>query len=108
MTDIDLWVIEPNGEKAFYSHNRTARGGLVSKDFTNGYGPEEYVIRKALHGKYKIMVDYYGSNRPEMAAPVTVYVEVYTNYGRPNEKRESLVLRLDNKKDEYTVGEIEY
>ena len=49
-TDIDLWVIEPSGEKAFYSHNRTTIGGLVSRDFTGGYGPEEYLLRRAMKG----------------------------------------------------------
>lgn len=44
-TDIDLWVTEPSGEKAFYGHNRTTIGGLVSRDFTQGYGPEEYMVR---------------------------------------------------------------
>ena len=44
-TDIDLWVTEPSGEKAFYQHNRTTIGGLVSRDFTQGYGPEEYMVR---------------------------------------------------------------
>src|SRR5208283_2955842 len=46
-TDIDLWVTEPSGEKAFYGHNRTMIGGLVSCDFTQGYGPEEYLVRRA-------------------------------------------------------------
>ena len=47
-TDIDLHVIEPSGERAFYGHNRTTIGGRVSRDFTQGYGPEEYMLRKAM------------------------------------------------------------
>ena len=43
-TDMDLHVVEPSGEEAFYSHNRTTIGGLVSRDFTQGYGPEEYMV----------------------------------------------------------------
>ncbi|MDR1675225.1 MAG: hypothetical protein LBR86_01960, partial [Tannerella sp.] len=35
-TDIDLWVIDPNGEKCFYSHKKTAIGGRISNDFTRG------------------------------------------------------------------------
>ena len=48
-TDIDLWVTEPSGEKCFYGHNRTTIGGLLSRDFTDGYGPEEYCLRKSNH-----------------------------------------------------------
>ena len=29
-TDVDLWVIEPDGTKCFYGHNRTASGGTDS------------------------------------------------------------------------------
>ena len=32
---------EPSGEKAYYDHNRTTIGGLISQDFTGGYGPED-------------------------------------------------------------------
>ncbi len=40
MTDLDLWVVEPTGEKAIYCNNRTAIGGLLSRDITQGYGPD--------------------------------------------------------------------
>ncbi|HAE41133.1 MAG TPA: hypothetical protein DCG57_21235 [Candidatus Riflebacteria bacterium] len=59
-TDMDLWVMEPSGEKAFYSNPRTQIGGLVSRDFTQGYGPEEYMIRHARHGTYEIKTNFYG------------------------------------------------
>jgi hypothetical protein len=108
MTDIDLWVIEPTEEKAFYSHNRTSIGGLVSQDFTEGYGPEEYLIRKARHGVYKVQADYYGSSSSSMIGPVTVQVDIFTNWGRTNEKKKSLTLRLSESKEVATIGEIEF
>lgn len=40
--------------KAFYKHPLTAAGGHVSSDFTEGYGPEKYIIHKAIPGKYLI------------------------------------------------------
>ncbi len=108
MTDIDLWVIEPTEEKAFYSHNRTSIGGLVSRDFTDGYGPEEYLIRRARHGVYKVQADYYGSSSSSMIGPVTVQVDVFSNWGRANEKKKSLTLRLSESKEVATIGEIEF
>ena len=35
LTDVDLHVFEPTGEHAFYGHNLTAMGGLVSLAKTN-------------------------------------------------------------------------
>ena len=34
----------------------------VSRDFTQGYGPEEYMLKVAPKGKYSIWTNYY-SNR---------------------------------------------
>jgi hypothetical protein len=107
-TDIDLWVTEPSGEKAFYSHNRTTIGGLVSRDFTQGYGPEEYMVRKAAHGVYTIEANYFGSRETRLLGPVTVQVDVLTNFGRPNEERKSLTIRLKEAKETFRVGQIEF
>jgi len=107
-TDIDLWVTEPSGEKAYYGHNRTTIGGLVSCDFTGGYGPEEYLVHKAAAGTYKIEANYFGSRAARLLGPVTVQVDVLTNYGRANEKRKSLTLRLKEAKETVPIGQIEF
>ena len=108
MTDMDLWVTEPSGEKADYSHNRTTIGGLVSRDFTDGYGPEEYLLRKRLKGTYKIEANFYGSSAPELTGPTTLQVEFFTNYGRADEKRDAITLRLDKAKDVIHVGDVAF
>ncbi len=106
-TDIDLWVTEPPGEKAFYDNQLTQIGGLVSEDFTDGYGPEEYVLRKAIPGKYRIEVNYFGSNAQKLQGPVTVQVEIFTNFGRPTEKRRSVTVRLTGKAEVHHVADID-
>jgi hypothetical protein len=106
-TDIDLWVTEPSGQKAYYGQNRTVIGGLVSRDFTQGYGPEEYLIRNAMPGKYLIQANFFGSRSVELFGSVTVQAEVYTNWGRPNQTRECLTFQLETARDVVTIGEIE-
>ncbi len=105
-TDIDLHVIEPTGEEAFYGHNLTLSGGMVSKDFTQGYGPEEYVVRHALPGTYKIQANFFGTRQQTVQGPVTVQATLITNFGRPNEGRKSLTVRLTQAKETVTLGEI--
>ena len=107
-TDIDLWVTEPSGEKAFYGHNRTTIGGLVSRDFTGGYGPEEYMVRRAANGMYKIEANYYGSRATRLIGAVTVQVDVFTNFGRRNESHKSLTVRLKEAKETVLIGQIEF
>lgn len=108
MTDMDLWVMEPSGEKAFYSNPSTAIGGLVSRDFTRGYGPEEYMIRQARTGTYEIKTNFFGSTSQKIAGAVTLQVDIFTNYGRENEKRRSVTLRLKENRETFTVAEIEF
>ncbi|HUT32333.1 MAG TPA: VIT domain-containing protein [Planctomycetota bacterium] len=107
-TDMDLHVVEPSTERAFYGHQRTTIGGNVSRDFTQGYGPEEYLLKKAMPGMYTIQANYYGSSAAQLMGAVTLQVDVFTNYGRPNEERKSLTLRLTEKKETFTIGQIEF
>jgi len=107
-TDMDLWVLEPSGEKAFYSHNRTTIGGLVSPDFTRGYGPEEYLVRKAMPGMYTVQTNYYGSQATRLLGAITVQVDVFTNFGRANQDHRSLTVRLKEAKETVTIGQIEF
>ncbi|HZX58748.1 MAG TPA: TonB-dependent receptor plug domain-containing protein, partial [Mucilaginibacter sp.] len=93
-TDIDLWVTDPNGEKCYYSHNRTAIGGRISHDMTQGFGPEQFLLKKAIRGTYKIEINYYGDRQATIAGPTTVMAELFTHYGTPQEKKEIIVLQM--------------
>jgi len=105
-TDIDLHVLEPSGQEAFFGQNRTQIGGLVSRDFTQGYGPEEYLIKKAQPGTYKIRAKFYGSQQQKIAGPVTVQATIITNFGRSDEQRQAITLRLADAKEMIDIGEV--
>jgi tetratricopeptide (TPR) repeat protein len=71
-TDIDLWVIEPNGERCYYSHRSTALGGKLFWDITDGLGPELYHARKAAPGPYHVVVHYYGNRSQRYVVPTAL------------------------------------
>jgi Ca-activated chloride channel homolog len=104
MTDVDLHLFEPTGEHAFYAHNSTTIGGIVSRDITQGYGPEEYLLRRALPGQYGVKVHYFGSHQQTLVGPATITATIFTNWGRKDEKRQTLTLRLANPRDLEEVG----
>lgn len=106
--DIDLWTTDPNDEKCYYNHKLTEIGGHNSRDFTRGYGPEEFCIKNAIKGSYKIEANYYGTQTQKIVQPVVVQAEVYTNFGKPNQKKEILTLRLESVKGSYLVGTIQF
>jgi TonB-dependent SusC/RagA subfamily outer membrane receptor len=93
-TDIDLWVTDPNNEKCFYSHNRTEIGGRISHDMTQGFGPEQFLLKKAIKGTYKIEINYYGDRQATIAGPTTIMAELFTHYGTSQEKKEIIVLQM--------------
>ena len=105
-TDVDLHVLEPDGEEAYYGHRRTSTGGFVSEDVTTGYGPEEYLRKEAPKGVYKILAHYFASHRQALTGAAVVTATVYTNWGRADEKRQILSFRLDKPKDKCLIGEI--
>jgi hypothetical protein len=88
--DIDLWVIEPNGEKVFYGDKTSSSGGQISNDMTDGYGPEEYAIRRAPAGGYEIRINGYDADRLNPNGNGRVMVRMIRDFGRAT-ARETLV-----------------
>lgn len=106
--DMDLWVTDPNGEKCYYGHKETAIGGKISDDITGGYGPEEFCLKDAIDGNYTIQANYYGTRSQKQLQPVVIQATVYTNFGRPNQKREILTLQAGFAKEVLTVGTVNF
>ncbi|HEX4848003.1 MAG TPA: hypothetical protein VFV30_07660, partial [Novosphingobium sp.] len=84
--DIDLWVDEPGGERVMYSNKQSDFGGQISNDMTDGYGPEEYAIRRAPKGEYRVRVNGYDADRINPNGPGHVLVRLIRNHGRRSEK----------------------
>lgn len=107
-TDIDLWVIDPNKEKAYYRNSETRIGGHMSEDLMDGFGPEEFMLKDAISGKYEILVDYFSDDVQKISGPTIMKVTIYRNYGKVNESKKITILRLDKEEDELEVGTIKF
>jgi hypothetical protein len=106
-SDLDLWVTDPRGEKCYYAHRQTAIGGWLSRDFTGGYGPEMFFLRRTLPGTYRIEAHYYAASRLRLAGPVSLYARISMPYGSGEDQSRDLFLRLDHEKELVRVAEIE-
>jgi hypothetical protein len=105
-TDIDIHVLEPNGEEAYYGHRRTSEGGFVSEDVTTGYGPEEYLKKDLERGVYKICSNYFASHQTSLTGAATITVCVYTDWATKDEKFELITFRLNKPKEKVLIGEV--
>ena len=103
--DLDLHVIEPNREECYYGHTKTVAGARFSKDFTEGYGPEQYLIRNAVKGKYQIRTNYYGETELTENGPATIMVEIYTTQAGKTSKTLKTI-QLGKVKENEVLAEI--
>ena len=103
-TDIDLHVIEPTGEDCYFGNVNTKIGAKFSKDFTQGYGPEQYLLRNAVKGKYQIQSNFYGETELTENGPATVMVEIYTyKNGKTTRKLQTIQSRKVNENKNLAV-----
>ncbi|MDW3192642.1 MAG: DUF2135 domain-containing protein [Cytophagales bacterium] len=107
-SDIDLWVIDPNGEKCFYGHKYTQMGGKISSDFTQGYGPEEFSLKEAERGFYTVYVNYFSESRQTITGPVTIYATLYTNYGTAQQQMERIAVQVTDNKESRQIAQLEF
>jgi tetratricopeptide (TPR) repeat protein len=109
-TDMDLWVTDPNSETCYYSHKQTLIGGRMSNDFTRGYGPEQFMLKKAVNGKYKVQINYYGDQQFKFSGPTTVLAEIYTHYSDGRQERKLITLQMEKgaRQEGVLVGEFQF
>jgi uncharacterized protein YfaP (DUF2135 family) len=106
-TDIDLWVTDPNGERAYYGHRLTYQGGAMSRDFTGGYGPEEFSLRSAKPGRYEVRAQFYGQRQQLISPYTTLMLWLSSGFGTAAQKDEHIVLRLQGTGQDVLVGSFE-
>lgn len=106
-TDIDLWIDEPNGERAIFHNPLTAAGGRLSNDMTSGYGPEQYMLRRSRRGNYNIRLDVYAGDPLNPNGATWVTVRIYKDFGRRNQREEVIEIELESEQEgEILVGKI--
>lgn len=112
-TDIDLWVTDSNGERCMYSNNKTKIGGRLSNDFTSGFGPEQFLLKKAVKGKYKIETNFFGENQVSVSGPTAIMAEIFINYATGKQERKIVVFQNKTETDRgnkegILIGEFEF
>ncbi|MDR0756797.1 MAG: hypothetical protein LBF85_03015 [Tannerella sp.] len=75
VNDIDLHVIDPNGEEIYWNHKNSASGGKLDYDNRVSHGPENiYWPEAKLTGNYLVEVHHYEGTT---AANYSVYINAF-------------------------------
>jgi hypothetical protein len=95
-----------------YSHKSTVIGGRLSDDFTGGFGPEQFLLKKAIKGKYQIQTNFFGERQVNIAGPTAIMAEVYINYATGKQERKIVVFQNQKNStgnsDGILIGEFEF
>lgn len=107
-TDIDIHVTDPYGEEAFYGNKLTRIGARVSQDLTQGFGPEEFMLKKAVEGDYRIFTNNFADGRQSVSGPTLLYIDIYTFYGTKKQTGRRVFVRTENIKESNTAGTVSF
>ncbi|WP_218201796.1 YfaP family protein [Salmonella enterica] len=105
-TDIDLHVVTPDGEHAWYGNRNLRNGGSLDMDVTTGYGPEIFSTPTPVKGPWLVYVNYYGGYGSQILT--TAQVSIVTNEGSPDEKQETFTIPLRNPSELTLVKRFNY
>ncbi|HET6765652.1 MAG TPA: hypothetical protein VFH27_18360, partial [Longimicrobiaceae bacterium] len=72
--DVDLHVVDPAGEEAYYAHQNTALGLDLYEDITRGFGPEVVRTAKVHAGDYPIGVTYFSAGPMGVSRGIVVVI----------------------------------
>ncbi|HEX7440214.1 MAG TPA: DUF2135 domain-containing protein, partial [Caldimonas sp.] len=107
-TDVDLHVVDPNGEEVYYGHNASYQGGAITRDATGGYGPEEFALRIAKPGKYRVEANFYGHRQQVLTSSTGLMLWLSSGWGTPRQQDQRSTVRVKSERGErIVIGEFE-
>ncbi|WAH59462.1 DUF2135 domain-containing protein [Pseudomonas silvicola] len=101
--ELDLHIITPDGQHAFYANPVLSNGGGLDTDSVDGPGPEMFTMTAPMHGTYLVYVNYWGNysnggynfeERGNQNEVITSQINLVLNENTVNEKRESFIVPL--------------
>jgi uncharacterized protein YfaP (DUF2135 family) len=101
--EVDLHVITPDGQHAFFGRPTLTNGGGLDADTVDGPGPENFIMTSPMRGTYQVWINYWGNfgasgyhfdettrQRPIITSRITLVF--YENTAR--ERREEFIVPL--------------
>ncbi len=90
---IDLHVVTPNGEHAWYGQRVIPSGGAIDQDAANdGSAPQIFATRNGMRGLYQVYINYYYNSGKK--DHVSGRITVITDENTPQEKQQSFSVQL--------------
>ncbi|MGK5027165.1 YfaP family protein [Janthinobacterium sp. RB2R34] len=101
--EVDLHVITPDGQHAFWSHPTLTNGGGLDVDTVDGPGPENFMMTSPMRGLYQVWINYWGNfsgdgyhfdEKTRQRPVITSRITLVFNENTARERREEFVVPL--------------
>ncbi len=101
--EIDLHVITPDAQHAYFGHPVLTNGGGLDVDSVDGPGPEMFTMTSPMRGNYHVYINYWGKlgaggyhfdETKRNREVITAHLTLVFNENTPKEKREEFILPL--------------
>ncbi|GAB2882495.1 YfaP family protein [Pseudoduganella ginsengisoli] len=101
--EVDLHVVTPDGQHAFFGHPALTNGGGLDADTVDGPGPENFTMTSPQHGLYQVWINYWGNfggdgyhfdESTRQKPIITSRITLVFNENTAKERRESFVVPL--------------
>lgn len=107
-TDLDLHVISPDGQHAWYGERSLPNGGGIDTDVTTGYGPEIYANPSPPAGLWLVYVNFYGGRASSEEGLTIASLSILSNEGTPDEKQETFRIPMRQAGETVLVKQFAY
>ena len=110
----NLRIVEPGGAIADYNSNNTKNGGNLGGGFNRSYyynyyyRNNEYVIKNARAGKYRIKVDAYNNYSYAGKIPSWIRIIVFKNFNTEGQIMEVQNVIMDNQYGVVEIGDVKW
>lgn len=101
--EVDMHVITPDGQHAFWAHPVLDNGGGFDVDSVDGAGPEMFSMTAPMHGLYHVYVNYWGNfsaagynfdTEQHEQIVISTQITLVFDENTPHEKRETMMVPL--------------
>lgn len=110
-SNINMEVQEPDNAICSYQQSPTKKGGYILNPndwYYYNVGVNEYQLRHAVNGKYKLRANYYSGGYWANNVPSVMRVCVFRNFGQPNQSIEVENIMMDNQYGEVEIKEVKW
>jgi uncharacterized protein YfaP (DUF2135 family) len=90
--EFELEFVSPDRRVYTFDHSLEANGDLITKEKMLGYSSKMFVIEDLGKGDWLVNITYKGNKK---TVPTFLKLTTYFNWGKPSEKRDVNVYKLD-------------